>query len=596
MKDMKTKEGFPVFPLSPSPLHFLCPITYLLPTAIAMQKFLLSFLLISLLSCSSTQVAEAPPEAKPMPFLWENATVYFMLTDRFNNGDSSNDQTMGRQADGAVLRSFMGGDFQGITQKIEEGYFDDLGVNALWFTPPVEQISSHTDEGTGKTYAYHGYWARDWTAIDPNFGSMEDLKALVKTAHEHGIRIMWDAVINHTGPVTEADPVWPSEWVRTEPACDFTGFDGTVHCTLVKNLPDTRTGAEEEEVELPEFLVEKWKAEGRYEQEVAELDEFFAATGHPRTPRYYLIKWLCDWIRELGIDAFRVDTAKHTEADVWADLKKEAIKALKEWKAANPGLQVDELDFFMTGEVYNYFMEGGREFDYGDTLVDFYDNGFESLINFGLKQAANGEYEEVFTTYSNALNGGNLDGLSLLNYMTSHDDGQPFDLKRERVMRAATFLLLTPGSAQIYYGDETARPLEVEGAVGDANLRSFMNWEELEQNVERNGLTISDALAYYQKLGRFRQEHLSVGAGVHEMISEKPYLFKRSLNRDGFEDQVVVGLDLKNGSHTIEVAGIFADGTELKDYFSGKTATVTDGKVSFEVLDGILLVGKPFEG
>ena len=133
----------------------------------------------------------------------------------------------------------MGGDFAGITQKIEEGYFDELGINAIWFTPPIEQVRGYTDEGTGKTYAYHGYWARDWTAIDPNFGTLEELRTLVQTAHRHGIRIMWDAVINHTGPVTDLDAAWPEEWVRQH-LYDFSGYDGTINCTLVDNTRHPR--------------------------------------------------------------------------------------------------------------------------------------------------------------------------------------------------------------------------------------------------------------------------------------------------------------------------------------------------------------------
>ena len=553
-----------------------------------MKRLLTTLLLLGLLSVlltacldsqSSTQNAQTDLSAKATPtkapFVWKNATVYFLLTDRFANGNPDNDLTLGRKADGAKLRHFMGGDFAGITQKIEAGYFDDLGVNALWFTPPVEQISGSTDEGTGKTYAYHGYWARDWTALDPNFGTLAELKKLVQTAHAHGIRIMWDAVINHTGPVTEQDPVWPSEWVRTEPTCDFSGYDGTVHCTLVANLPDIRTGSHRE-VELPPFLVEKWQQEGRYEQEIAELDAFFARTGYPRTPRNYLIKWLTDWIRELGIDAFRIDTAKHTEADLWGDLKAEAIQALREWKQAHPAMKPDDEDFFMTGEVYGYGLNGGQGFDYGDTMVNFYQNGFESLINFDFKSAAQQSPEALFSQYASALNGGSLDGLSVLNYLSSHDDADPFDQERKQPERAGTLLLLAPGSAQIYYGDETARPLRVEGAVGDANLRSFMNWEDLENGRES---TLS-VLAHWQKLGQFRRKHPAIGAGTHQMLQAKPYVFQRSYRQNGYQDQVVVAMGLTPGKAVrIPVGEAFADGTKLRDHYSGQIFTTQQGAI-----------------
>ena len=173
-----------------------------------------------------------------IPFLWEAANVYFMVTDRFHNGNPENDLNYDRTGATGPLRGFMGGDLVGITQKIEAGYFDSLGVNAIWFTPVVEQIHGATDEGTGNTYAYHGYWAKDWTALDPNFGTRADLQALVETAHSRGIRILMDVVLNHTGPVTPDDPAWPDDWVRLEPVCTFQDYETTTACTLVANLPE----------------------------------------------------------------------------------------------------------------------------------------------------------------------------------------------------------------------------------------------------------------------------------------------------------------------------------------------------------------------
>ena len=87
------------------------------------------------------------------------------------------------QHDGSVLRSFEGGDLAGVLQRIEQGYFDSLGVSAIWLTPFVEQIHGSVDEGTGKTYGFHGYWTRDWTAVDPALGTADDLRAVVDAAH-----------------------------------------------------------------------------------------------------------------------------------------------------------------------------------------------------------------------------------------------------------------------------------------------------------------------------------------------------------------------------------------------------------------------------
>src|SRR5215217_6684910 len=163
---------------------------------------LTSIALSILLAASGTSAPAAPP--KLMPFMWENATVYFLVTDRFANGDKANDLAYGRKADAAPLRGYLGGDLKGLTAKVKEGYFDSLGVNAIWLTPPVEQIHAGTDEGTGKSYGFHGYWARDFTAVDANLGTEQDFRDFVDAAHARGIRVLLDVVMNHTGPVTEA--------------------------------------------------------------------------------------------------------------------------------------------------------------------------------------------------------------------------------------------------------------------------------------------------------------------------------------------------------------------------------------------------------
>ena len=181
-----------------------------------------------------------PAQSSPEAF-WNSSTVYFLLIDRFRNGNPANDRALGRARDAALLRGFEGGDLAGVLRKIEDGYFDSLGVTAIWMTPFVEQIHGSVDEGTGKTYGYHGYWTRDWTAVDPALGTKDDLRAVVNAAHRHGIRVLMDAVINHTGPPTRQDPAWPADWVRAGPQCAYRDFASTVNCNLVAHLPDIRT-------------------------------------------------------------------------------------------------------------------------------------------------------------------------------------------------------------------------------------------------------------------------------------------------------------------------------------------------------------------
>ena len=536
---------------------------------------------------SCRQVKDNEDKGSAPAFNWKGANVYFLLTDRFFNGDPGNDVNFDRTKETGLLRDFEGGDIKGVIQKIEEGYFDKLGINALWLTPWFEQIHGGTDEGTGLTYGFHGYWISDWTSMDPNVGTEADLIKFVETAHKHGIRVVMDVIINHTGPVTEMDPVWPDEWVRTSPQCTYQDYESTVTCTLVKNLPDIRTESDQA-VDLPPQLLQKWEQEGRLEQELSELDAFFERTGYPRAPKYYLIKWLTDYVRKYGIDGYRLDTAKHIEEGIWSELGKEAEAAFKEWKKAHPDKVLDEQSFFMVGEVYGYGISGGRDFSFGDRVVDFFDHGIHSMINFEFKSSANMSYEELFSFYSEKLHN-ELQGVGILNYISSHDDGGPFDKNREKVLEAGTKLLLCPGASQVYYGDESSRKLNIPGTHGDATLRSNMNWEEIASNEVRNGVAVGEVLEHYRKLGRFRRDHPAVGAGVHQMISENPYFFSR---KDPKGDHVVAGLDLKPGKHSIDVSPVFEEGSTLLDYYSGAEHKVKNGKVDLESDFDIVLLGK----
>jgi alpha-amylase len=553
-----------------------------------MKKYIIVIVLSIIMANCTTKKQEmiSAKETNNIPFIWENANIYFLLTDRFNNGNPENDVNFNRTKETSKLRGFEGGDIIGITKKIEEGYFTDLGINAIWLTPIVEQIHGDVDEGTGATYGFHGYWAKDWTALDPNFGTKEDLKNLVEVAHKKGIRIVLDGVINHTGPVTELDPVWPNDWVRTDVQCSYKDYESTVMCTLVKNLPDIKTESNEN-VEIPKVLAEKWKSEGRYEQEMKELDDFFIRTGYPRAPRFYIMKWLTDYITEFGIDGYRADTVKHTEETIWGEFKKECEYAFAQWKKNNPDKVLDDNQFYMVGEVYNYGIGGAKLYDFGDKKVNYFENGFNSLINFEFKwNAAQNTYEELFSRYSNILND-QLKGFGVLNYVSSHDDGSPFDKDRTKPYEAATKLLLCPGASQVYYGDESARSLIIEGTVGDATLRSNMNWDEIANNQQTK-----DVLTHWQKLGKFRNNHPAVGAGVHKMLSENPYVFERTFSKDSYSDAVVIGLNVPEGEKELTVGTVFTDGDELIDAYSKTKTTVKNGKVKLSTPNSVVLLEK----
>jgi alpha-amylase len=550
-----------------------------------MIKKISSLVIIALL-ISGNSVAQKKKVTTPKaPFVWENANVYFLLTDRFNNGDKTNDHTYNRNKTTGKLRDFEGGDIRGVIQKLDEGYFDKLGTTVIWMTPIVEQIHDGVDEGTGLTYGFHGYWTRDWSSLDPSYGTKKDLAELVSKAHAKGIRIMLDAVINHTGPVTAEDPVYPSDWVRTSPKCTYQSYDTYINCTLVENLPDVKTESNEA-VSLPPFLVEKWKKEGRYDNEVSELDAFFKKTGYPRAPKYYIMKWLSDYISDYGIDGYRVDTAKHTTEDVWADFKKVCDMAFADYKKRNPKKVLDNNAFFTVGEVYGYNIGSKKIYDFGDKKVNYFENGFTGLINFDFRNEAKMNYEALFSKYSTILQN-DLKGNTVMNYVSSHDDGWPFDKKREKPFESGTKLLLAPGISQVYYGDESARSLDIEGTQGDATLRSFMNWNAVSKDTYTQAV-----LEHWQKLGTFRKNHPAVGAGVHIQISSAPYVFSRTFSQGNYTDNVVIGLDLPIGQKEIAVGTIFKEGAKVKDAYSGKSTVVKNGRIKLDTSFSVLLIEK----
>ena len=581
------------------------------------------------------------------PFSWDNALVYFVLTDRFKNGDTSNDNSYGRGLNEAGTGpqtgldyktnpgTFHGGDLKGLTEKIEDGYFTDLGVNAIWITAPYEQIhgftSGHNKGDNGQAgegggfpyYAYHGYWALDFSNIDKNMGDEKDFENFVDAAHERGIRVVMDVVMNHTGYITIKDCLdlgmtdaikegasdyyygdvdllsggkpesdtwynvdsadwatkwWGPEFIRVN--SEYKGYtytqNGASETTTLCGLPDIKTESKTE-IDIPPHLQIMWKAQGRYEKEVAELNQFFSKTGLAKTPRNYVVKWLTDWVREYGVDGFRCDTAKHVEIDSWVELKKQAKVALNEWRQNNPtkpGAKWTD-DFWMTGESWGHGV--GKDY--------YWTSGaFDSMINFTFPKgfSSTSALEGTFAGYASQINSD--PEFNVLSYISSHDDC----MTRGDMISAGNGLLLTPGGAQIFYGDETNRPIAYDRFTGDykdQRYRSDMNWDSIDQKV----------LSHWQKLGQFRYHHLSIGAGEHIKIADAPYTFGRvySNAEKGVGDRVVVSIPGKAGACTVSVEGIFSDGAKLRDAYTDKMYTVSGGKVEVTAGEnGVVLLEK----
>ena len=508
-----------------------------------------------------------PDQEATASFTWKGATVYFVVTDRFANGRTDNDSNYGRKPDGKEeIGTFHGGDLAGLTEKLD--YLKQLGVNAIWITPPFEQIHGWVgggDRGDFKHYAYHGYYGLDFTRLDKNFGTEEELKTLIQEAHSRKIRVLVDVVMNHPGYSTLQDmqtfkfgglrdgfekhlPAqwgdwepqsyenyhayhalldydhadwrkwWGKDWVRagigdydTPPTVRMDERRGSLAF-----LPDFKTESDKA-VDIPVFLKNK--------------PDTGAKTLQDTTVREYLTLWLTDWVRRFGIDGFRVDTAKHVELEAWQGLKEAGQQALDDYRAANPGQPLPAEDFWMVAEVFPHSV----------TRSEYFDNGFDAVINFdfqseGAREGARclSNLEPLYSKYAQQMHGDRL--FNVMSYLSSHDTRlfrQMHDDPRLQ-KRAASTLLLLPGTVQIYYGDESNREFGPTGSDPHQGTRSDMNWKAIEAGEN------AEVLAHWRKLGQFRDRHPAIGAGTHKMLDEQPYTFARTLDSAEGADRVII--------------------------------------------------------
>lgn len=503
--------------------------------------------------------------AAATPFTWKNATVYFAVTDRFFNGDTSNDTSYGRVKGGPTdIGGWHGGDLPGLTAKLD--HLASLGATAVWVTPVVEQVHGWVGGGSGdfQHWGYHGYWALDFTTLDKNLGTEAQLEAFVAAAHARGIRVVVDVVLNHPGYATGADLAqylpqvfkdgtgaafraftpgpgqswhawndlvnyqdltwsqrwWGPQWVRAG-IRDYP-MPGMDEISKSLNfLPDFRTDRMEPAA-LPPLLANK--------------SDTRATVLPGARVRDSLIAWQVQWIRRFGFDGLRCDTAKHVELDVWNALKEAGTQARRDWQAANPGKGLPG-DFWMVGEVFPHGVE---------RTPYFYLGGFDSIINFDFQRSLRQTLEGSKTLLSEAtaleaLYAGMASKLrgptpfDVMSYLSSHDTALFFhemgnDVAKQR--QGGTALLLAPGSVQVFYGDETGRRFGPTGSDALQGTRSDMNWDSIDTGL----------LAHWQRLGTFRQRHAAVGAGRHQRLDSAPgtYAFARTFSEAGVEDAAVV--------------------------------------------------------
>lgn len=451
-------------------------------------------------------------------FDWDESVIYFMVTDRFFDGNESNNAANGPQTygkDNAGL--YHGGDFAGITQKLD--YLEDLGINTIWITPIVENIPGVQVTGEGAddvpyNAAFHGYWASDFTKLNPALGTREEFQTLIDQAHSRGIRIMVDIVVNHAGYDTEFG-------------------------NMIRSGDDVVSGSDQKDSlsNLPDFRTE---------------DPAVSAQ---------LVKWQTQWVKDFGIDYFRVDTVKHVENDTWAELKNALTETDPNFKMIGEyagGGYASNGNTLGTGE-----MDSDLDFDFNDQAANFVKGNISSVENF-------------LASRNSALNNTYMTG----QFLGSHDEdgfkqklldgGMKEDAATAASMVAASLQITAKGQPVIYYGEEI-------GLTGLNNYPYQTNRYDFDWSMVNND---NKTYQHYKKMLSIRNAYTDVFArGDRKTILASDENGYDIVSRSYKGTKLYVGLNIKDVAQTVEIPVSENNGTVLKNLYSGKTYTVSNGKI-----------------
>lgn len=452
-------------------------------------------------------------------FDWDEAVVYFMMTDRFFDGNESNNKASGADTFGDNPGLYHGGDFAGVTAKLD--YLQDLGVNTIWLTPIVKNIQgvAVTDEGKDDVpynAAYHGYWASDFTKLNPTLGTTEEFKTMISEAHKRGMRIMVDIVVNHAG--------YGSESTST-----FAGMlrDKSISEGDIKSWQDG----------LPDFATENADVRAK------------------------LVEWQTSWMKDYGVDYFRVDTVKHVDSTTWAALKNSTTKE-------NPSFKMIG-EYFGAGYASNGStlgsgqMDADLDFDFNDQATNFVSGKISSV-------------EKFLSARNSALNNTYMTG----QFLSSHDEdgfkaalmnGKDYteDEATSAALVAATLQLTAKGIPVIYYGEE----------VGLSGLNNYP------YNTNRYDMDFSKATKdnvtyqHYKNLLSIRNAYTDVFArGSRTVVASSDEECYDVVSRSYGGTTLYVGMNINDTAKEVKVPVSLVAGTEVKDLYSGATYTVGSDK------------------
>ena len=407
---------------------------------------------------------------------------YFVLTDRFCNGDPSNDKggygggPDDHGFDPTRVSHYHGGDFAGLTDRMD--YLVNLGVSSVWVTPPFKNKAVQSG-----TAGYHGYWILDFLQIDPHLGSNDSFRGFVSKAHDHGLRVTMDIITNHTADVIGykgGNYSYRSKADAPYVDCDGQEFSAKEHAWNGLGDPDAfpslcvnrsfphvpEVPAAEVEAKNPVWLNDltlyhnrgntSFTGENSLYGDFVGLDDLF--TERPKVVNGFIdiYKW---WIEEFGVDGFRIDTVKHVNAEFWQAFSP-AIRA--------KALELGRPDFVQFGEVYS---------DAGDAMVlSEYSTGIpiDTTLDFGFFVAARNwvskggssddlaaffQMDDAYTDHDSNVHVtttflGNHDAGRFAYFLGLDNPGAPRERLEALVKLGHGLMFLVRGQPVIYYGDE----------------------------------------------------------------------------------------------------------------------------------------------
>ncbi|MFD6756522.1 pullulanase-type alpha-1,6-glucosidase [Micromonospora gifhornensis] len=565
---------------------------------------------------------QSPPSAKALLDAGSSRAraeqFYFVLPDRFANGDPRNDRG---GLSGDRLRTgydptdkgfYQGGDLKGLIDRLD--YIQGLGTTAIWLAP-VFKNRPVQGKGDDVSAGYHGYWITDFTQVDPHFGSAADLKKLVASAHRRGIKVYLDVIVNHTADViTYAEDRYSYIDKTTAPYRDAQGrpfddrnyADGSRTFPQVDNrsFPYTPTFASpaDAKVKVPGWLNDPTmyhnRGDSTFVGENSEYGDFFGLddlwTERPEVVRG-MTKIYADWVRDTGVDGFRLDTVKHVNMDFWPQFSRGIEQA-----AARAGKK----DFFMFGEVYSADQEITSSYVREGALPATLDFAFQEAArgytaNDGSAKALADVYARDDLYAARDTHAGRLP-----TFLGNHDMGRigsfiatgPTDpathLRRDQL--AHELMFLTRGQPVVYSGDEQG----FTGAGGDKDARQPMFASQTADYLDDDLLGTDRTHAQDQfdrshplyrtiaGLGTLRQAHpaLRDGVQVTRHAADGPGVFAFSRFDPDNRTEYVVAVNNAATAQTVTVDTWSAGATFAGIYgTTGRPTAAGDGKLTVTV-------------